>query len=236
MIGFVKRNVDRIKGSFACFALPCQVAAIRNYLKEAGHESFIIGLTCSSQQTIEATYYLLKRLKVKKEDVRELQYRGNGWPSGIQIECNRNIFIPNNNSLWSEIFHSRFFIRKKCFLCANTLNTASDIVLADPWLEFYLKNEKVGKTLVVVNSQKASDYLKRCYSDSYIELSPIDANLILQSQLYTIERKRRARNSLKIMTVYINLINNKWYRRLFLNPVLWNLHLYFKRIIENKII
>lgn len=55
LIGFIKSHLNEIKGVFACFALPCQTRAIRKILRSAGHKSIIIGLTCSSQQTIDAT-------------------------------------------------------------------------------------------------------------------------------------------------------------------------------------
>ena len=81
LIGFIKSHLDEISGTFACFTLPCQTRAVRTIIERAGHEAFIIGLTCSSQQTIDATKYLLKRVGISETDVNTLQYRGNGWPS-----------------------------------------------------------------------------------------------------------------------------------------------------------
>ena len=147
LVGFIKSHTDEITGRFACFTLPCQTRAVRAIVEKAGHEAFIIGLTCSSQQTLDATKYLLKRVGVDVANVIRLQYRGNGWPSGIQIETKdgRQVFLPNNNSIWTKIFHSRLFIRPKCFMCQDTLNKYCDVTLADPWLRQF-SEEKIGKT------------------------------------------------------------------------------------------
>ena len=90
LIGFIRDNIEYVRGTFACFCLPCQTRAIRSMLKRAGHECIIIGLTCSSSQDIEATKYLFKRERISMSDVRNLQYRGNGWPSGIQVLTKSN--------------------------------------------------------------------------------------------------------------------------------------------------
>lgn len=114
LVNYIRDNIKNIKGGFACFVLPCQAKAIRSILKKNGINSILIGLTCSSQQDIDATYYLLKRLNIKQEYVEYIQYRGNGWPSGIQITLKDNTqkTVPNNNSIWTQIFHSRLFIQK----------------------------------------------------------------------------------------------------------------------------
>ena len=121
LVQFVKQNIHDIQGGFACFVLPCQARAIRSILEKAGIPNILIGLTCSSQQSIEATYYLLERMQINKDDVLKIQYRGNGWPSGVQIHLKDNTvkYMSNNNSIWTKIFHSRLFIPKKCFYCQN---------------------------------------------------------------------------------------------------------------------
>lgn len=67
LIQFIKQHIHEIRGGFACFVLPCQARAIRSILEKAGITNFIIGLTCSSQQNIEATYYFLKRIHIEKK-------------------------------------------------------------------------------------------------------------------------------------------------------------------------
>lgn len=237
LYAFVKEHLDAIKGGFACFALPCQTKAIRNLVNKAGHYTQIIGLTCSSQQTLDATKYLLKRSGVSEQDVKHLQYRGNGWPSGIQIEKNdgQKVFIPNNGSLWTQIFHSRLFIKSKCIKCQDTMNRFSDITLADPWLKEYLVSESIGKTLVVENSP-GSGLLQHCHEDGYIRLERIPYTKVEESQIGTIKRKKSYRNHSLLSRRYYNFIHTNIYRKLVLIPFLFSLHCKLRSRVEQYLL
>lgn len=191
IINFIKNNTHKIKGSFVCFSLPCQTRAIRTIVERNGHSAFIIGLTCSSQLTLEGTKFLLKKIRLKEDEVKLIKYRGDGWPSGIRIDTRsgNHIFLENNSSIWTSIFHSRLFVRKKCLMCSNTLNLHCDIVLADPWLQEYKSSETIGQTMCVCYTNKAYSALNDCFNDGYIHMSPIGYDKVLESQKSTINRK-----------------------------------------------
>lgn len=236
LINFIKTHINNINGTFACFTLPCQTRAIRTIVEKAGHKTIIIGLTCSSQQTLDATKFLLKRMKINTKNVCNLQYRGNGWPSGIQIETNtgKNFFVANNKSVWNEIFHSRLFIREKCFMCQNTLNEQSDIALADPWLNEY-KSEKQGLTICTSFSLKGYNLLSSCSKDGYINLRSIPYDKLIESQKGTIQRKKYYRDSLSIINNFKKIINNPFYRFLILECNLFVLHNKLRTLFEKML-
>lgn len=238
LIEFIKQNINEIQGVFACFVLPCQARAIRSILERAGIANFIIGLTCSSQQSIEATYYLLKQLQIKKEDVSKIQYRGNGWPSGIQIHLKDNTtkYIPNNNSIWSQIFHSRLFIQKKCFYCQNTLNVCSDITLADPWLKEYFSTEKEGLSIIICNTPKGTKLIEDAQLNKYINIQPIDYNKATSSQKGTIKRKESYIKNKTLTRFMINIFSSTIYKKVILNStILFQIHNRIKNKIESYI-
>lgn len=234
LVEFIRTNTDKIKGTFACFCLPCQAKSIRNIIERSGHTCIILGLTCSSQQTKEATTYLLQRMKITEEDVTFLQYRGNGWPSGIQIHTvdGRRISIPNAPSIWSQIFHSRLFIRKKCFYCQNTLNTHSDIALADPWLPTYMKEEKLGQTIATSMTELGDKIIKSARDDQFIVIKDFSEQELYKSQKNTIERKKANLKNRKKTEFLIRIFHNGIYRRIMLMPLFWPIHVHFKQIIE----
>lgn len=239
LIKFIKDNIKKIKGKFACFVLPCQAQAIRILLQKQGIDSFLIGLTCSSQQSIDATYYLLKRLNIKRTNVNKIQYRGNGWPSGIQIHLknNKNIFVPNNNSLWTDIFHSRLFIQKRCFGCNNTLNIYSDISLADPWLQEYINEEKKGQTILICNSKYGYELICQIIDSNAIILKELDESLVIKSQNATIQRKNGYKKNNKWVYLLKKMHDSNLYKKLVLNNGFFlKLHNKLKKKIEQNII
>ena len=237
LVGFIKSHTDEITGGFACFTLPCQTRAVRAVVEKAGHEAFIIGLTCSSQQTLDATKYLLKHVGVDAANVSRLQYRGNGWPSGIQLETKdgRQVFVPNNNSIWTKIFHSRLFIRPKCFMCQDTLNKYCDVTLADPWLRQF-SEEKIGKTLVVCNTDTGNTLLRQCANEKNLILADIDYSEVVKSQKGTILRKKSYLVAPNICKYYRVVLKNKVYRNVMCTPTLFQLHCKLKRLVERYLL
>lgn len=239
LIKFIKEHLNEIKGGFACFVLPCQAAAIRAILNKAGIASVLIGLTCSSQQSIDATYYLLRRLHIKKSEIEHIQYRGNGWPSGIQIVLRDKSthYVPNNDSIWTQIFHSRLFIQKRCFSCNNTLNDNSDIVLADPWLKNFIEYEKIGQTIVICQTKIGLDLINQMIYNCIIQLSTINENLIIESQKNTIERKLKYKtNAIKTKRIYSIFLSPLYKKIILSNHSLFKIHNKMKNLLEYKIL
>ena len=238
LIGFVKSHQNEIKGTLACFALPCQTKAIKSICERYGHKVFIIGLTCSSQQTLDATKYLLKRINIKEQNVCHIQYRGNGWPSGITIKTkdNKKTFIANNASIWNRIFHSRLFIRPKCFMCKDTLNQHSDIALADPWLKEYISSEKIGMTLATCFSETGNRILTQAQNDNYIHTNEISWQQVILSQKSTLDRKESDRHHPDRIKLFRRLCTKSWYRFLVLDIGLLSLHCKIKNCFEKTML
>lgn len=191
LIEFVKENIDNIESPFACFALPCQVTPIKKILDKSDKESYIIELTCSSQQRYEATEFLIKKSNIDKKEISMIRYRGNGWPGGTNITLHNgeNIFFDNTNSIWTQIFHSHLFIMPRCFFCSPSKDTVSDIILADPWNIDHPKNEKEGRSLCLIKTGKIASFLNELADESIIEYEKRNKTDLLRSQLGVIIRK-----------------------------------------------
>lgn len=235
IIHFLKKNLDNIKSPFLCFALPCQARGIRALLEARGIKTYIIQLTCSSQQTKAATNYLLQRVCVSQNVVKYIKYRGNGWPSGVQIQTKggNEIFIPNNNSIWMNIFHSRLFIQKRCRTCNPFLPVACDIAVADPWRIDSPTTEKEGRTLCAVYSEEMLDILKRMSDDGDLTLSSIDKKLYFYSQEFTIKQKRVFAENHIFVRLYEKIIYSKIYSKYVLSyNVLFDLHCKINDILK----
>ena len=234
---FVKAHINEIEGTFACFAIPCQVRAIRHHKTKVGKEAIIIGLVCSSQQTIDATYYLLKRLHIDRNEVSRIQYRGNGWPSGVQILCKNGNkhFVKNNGSIWTEIFHSKLFIYKKCYKCDNTLNRFCDIVLADPWTIDKIEDGKEGRTLFASYTRTGENIIVQAQKDRYIECERIENEALERSQVYTINRKKNYASSRLVQKVLKPLYLSKSYHKLVSQGFMFRTHCTIKNFIERRI-
>ena len=89
---------------FAVVGLPCHIHGIRKaeQINKKLKERIVlhIGIVCNHAPTILATEFLLEKIKVKKEDVKKLDYRGEGWPGGMAITTKNGnkIFVPHFSS------------------------------------------------------------------------------------------------------------------------------------------
>ncbi len=233
------RTVDCVvKKNILLFCLPCQVKLIRNICEKSQLGVIIVGLTCSSQQKIGATYYLLSRLKIEKNHVSHIQYRGNGWPSGIQIQMKsgEKKFVKNNGSLWRDIFHSKLFVMKRCFGCDNTLNDYADISLADPWLKDYSQNERIGQTLFFSQTVLGQTLINACLESGSVIAKQVENILVEESQKKTILRKRRYKENPKLRGIIIKIVDNTYYRKAMHNSFFFSLHCKALNFIENRIL
>ena len=96
---------------FAVVGLPCHIHGIRKVeqinKKLKDKIVFHFGIVCNHAPTFLATEFLLKKLNIKKEDIKLLSYRGEGWPGGMKIITKKNkvhfISLPSFN-YWSGIF------------------------------------------------------------------------------------------------------------------------------------
>ena len=191
--GFIREHIGEITNGIIVSCPPCQVSAIRNMLKKEEIPCFIISFCCSGQTTIEGTWKYYDLLGIKKEYVVNMQYRGNGWPSGIQIwlKDGTTIFRDNYTEPWNTIHASRLYQPKRCFFCTFDTSYNSDISLADPWLTDYLSNDKIGSTLFLVNTSQGLEAISELSQKGKIEITSSDYNSFYIAQRPNVEKRNR---------------------------------------------
>ena len=178
LVRFVRDNIDNIKNGIVLTCAPCQVASIRSLLNRKKIKNFIVSYCCSGQTTIEGTWCYYKFLGIDKENVQNMQYRGNGWPSGIQIWLKNGCVIRKGNwtEPWISIHQSNLFKPKRCLFCKLDMGHNADFNLADPWLERYKKMEKKGASLCVVTSPLGKKVFDELILANNVEVIPSSYN------------------------------------------------------------
>ncbi len=192
-ISFIKNNISNIKDGIIVTCMPCQVRPIKSFLTRNNVKHFVISLCCSGQTTVQGTYFYYKLLGICKEDVDHIKYRGNGWPSGIQIELNNGAIIKRDNYTypWTLMHQSLLYRPKRCLCCTIKSSDSADVTLADPWLKGYVGVDSVGNSLVICNHQ-GYNIVKELYQKNLISLIEIDEITYIQSQKGTIQIKSKA--------------------------------------------
>lgn len=214
---FLKENIKEVKSPIMITCLPCQIIPIKRLMNNHAIETVIISLVCSAQLEKEATYYFLEKNNIVISEVKEFRYRGNGWPSGIQIKTDeKEYFFHNNNSKWIDIFHSQIFTLNRCLSCKDTFGLEADISIADPWLKRYVKKETIGSSIVIPHTVKGEDIIISMIDNTDLEvieiLSQEDAIL---SQKGTLIKKfilKKYKNKfLKLIKIFKSEIYKKYF-------------------------
>lgn len=193
IVRFLRENLDNIKNGVVVTCTPCQVAAVRQLLTKNKIHCFILSFSCSGQTVIEGTWKYYELLGIQKEDVVNMQYRGNGWPSGIQIELKNGhkIYKDNYTEPWKTLHKSKLYTPKRCLYCKRDTGYNADIALADPWLQKFLHKDKLGHTLCIPFSEKGLDLLQELQKESLVHLEKSSYNDYAVAQKPNIQKEVR---------------------------------------------
>lgn len=235
LVEFIKENINKIKGGIVLSCGPCQVTPIRTILKKQGIKNFIISYCCSGQTTVEGTWCYYKLLGIDKNDVLNMQYRGNGWPSGIQIWLKNNTIVKKDNwtEPWISIHQSNLFKPKRCLFCKQDLGKSADINLADPWLEKYKLNEKTGATLCILCSKEGKNVFNDIVASNEIEVIPSNYNEYAIAEKPNVHKELSLYSERLYKNRIVKLVGNKFYRMwASKNQRTIKLHIHLQRIIQ----
>lgn len=193
----VLKEVLKEDGRFAFVGLPCQIHSLRKAeMNIKGLKEKIIlhiGLFCSHTVNFNGTYFLLRKLGVTPGRVREIAYRGMGWPGCMFIRLKGDEvltlqYVGSWNAYWPP-FSSFFFTPLRCLMCMDETNEFSDVSVGDAWLK-ELKTERIGKSIIVVRTEKGREILDLASSTGVLTLKPINPSKVKRSQAEPLKFKK----------------------------------------------
>ena len=185
-------------GNYAFVGKPCEIQALRKLqdlvpeLKKQVRLS--IGIFCACTPPRSNTASFLSRWGVKLEDIKKIQYRGNGWPGLFRASNGCKILLERPYiDAWRHLVATNLSIR--CMLCFDTFAHGADVSVGDPWGKELIASEQRGLSLVVVRSERAKDNIRsaeKCGAISLIETTRADV-LTYQKALVGKIQKARAK-------------------------------------------
>lgn len=176
---------------FAVVGLPCHIQGVRKAEKtnKKLREKIVLhlGLFCSMVPSIHATELLLHKLEIKQENIKKINYRGQGWPGGMNIKfTDGTIKFLKLEDYYDEIFGA--FKSYRCLLCCDHASELSDISFADAWHE--KDRDDIGLSITISRNDKAEKILQKMAKDRVVKLSKIADEKVKKSQDYMLFKKR----------------------------------------------
>ncbi|MGI6078623.1 MAG: Coenzyme F420 hydrogenase/dehydrogenase, beta subunit C-terminal domain [Fastidiosipilaceae bacterium] len=193
------KEILRSKDSerFAIVGLPCHLQAVRKL--EAQNPKLMkkivlhVGIACSHTPNFHATDFILYQLGVRKEDVAQLSYRGEGWPGKMQVKLKKGLSL-NVGNYWGRGF-GQGFVPCRCTLCCDHMAEFSDISFADAWLPEIQKNDTIGTSLIICRNQETLAILESMNSRDLIKLEHIAPELAAETQKSNLKFKKGGLNA-----------------------------------------
>jgi coenzyme F420 hydrogenase subunit beta len=187
------RAVKESEGRFAVVGLPCHVHGLRkaqSFDPELdGRIVLSIGLFCGMTRPPLATAVALRRRGVEPRSVKQIRYRGCGWPGMLQVTL-------RDGSVRSEPLESydvppfTCFFPSRCTLCSDGLAELADISCGDAWLPGYRSDDQ-GSSIVITRSSRGEDFLSSVGCDA-ISVHPVSPDIVVQAQQRMLQFKKRA--------------------------------------------
>ena len=191
------KEIARESGRFAVVGLPCHIHGIRK-AEEVSTAlkkkiTLHIGLLCSHMVTFAGIYNLLRKLKIEKDLVRKINYRGDGWPGSLSVHLDHGHYkrVPLTDSwkgYWS-LFSSFFFTPMRCTMCPDQTAELADISLGDAWLPEF-RSDRTGRSIVICRTKFGQRLLEKAMQFKVVSLKQVNSGKILQSQKANLKFKK----------------------------------------------
>ena len=175
---------------------PCDTAAAISLADKHPELHLKLGLVltffCAGTPCTDATLEMLSSMGVAPEQVRELHYRGDGWPGGFKVHLKNGNgangdgpFLPYEEA-WARLATKRPL---RCHLCPDGLGRVADLACGDGWHRRD-ESDNPGHSLVLVRTPRGQRILEGARAAGYIELQPAGAPEVLKAQENLLGRRR----------------------------------------------
>jgi coenzyme F420 hydrogenase subunit beta len=193
---YALKDIMHESGRFAVVGLPCHLHGIRKaeqMFPELRKKIVLhLGLMCSHMVSFAGTEFVIEKLHIKKDQIQDITYRGNGWPGTMNIKtAQATTSIPlvgNWRSYWP-VFSSFLYTPMRCTMCPDQLAELADISLGDAWLPEF-RSDRIGKSILVTRTQYANNLLTKLQADGKISLSPSSQEKVKHSQAVNLRFKK----------------------------------------------
>lgn len=200
----LKEIIKSKKKKFAVVGLPCHIHGIRKFQKInpilKKKIKICLGIMCGEGVNFSGTSFILKQLKLKPNEVKKFQYRGDGWP-GNMTAVKKNGQIKRVPFLQAfKTFTMGFFTFERCFLCTDLTNELADISFGDAWIPRLMKS-KNGINFIITRTQIGQKLLNKVRK--YISYKPVNSGLIIESKKKRLFCKKESHKLLTIVAKFL---------------------------------
>lgn len=192
---------------------PCQVAGIKSIFKNS-EQLVTIDLICHGVPSPQYFYESLPQY-ITKDKISNIIFRVNSqYHLIIKGEDNKTLFErPLDNDIYMKAFFNKIIFRPSCYSCPFAQKKrVSDLTLGDFWglKSNYITQKENGVSLVLINTQKGSELLKRIEKDIKYEVRSLKEAQKYNEQLNTPSKANIRAYIFNAIYPYFNFKKSVW--------------------------
>lgn len=172
---------------------PAEIAAIKNARRLRPELNRKVGVTlsflCAETPSTEGTLALLKHLGLDSAKLRDLRYRGNGWPGDFAPTLEGEKTPRTRMSYRDSWGFLQAFRPWSVQLWPDGSGELADICCGDPWYESP-NGSNPGISLVIARTTRGREIVEGAAAAGYLTLKPAEYWKLSKSQWGLLEKKR----------------------------------------------
>lgn len=184
---------------------PCDVAGLQKACQLRSDlnnkNGLSIGIFCAGTPSSRGTLELLKKMKIYHDLIKDVRYRGIGWPGMFTV----NLQDSQSASHKIPYMEAWGFLQKyrpyRCYLCPDGTASYADISCGDPWYRSIQENE-AGYSLVIVRTEKGKEILKGAIDAGYLSMERVEIQKLIDSQEGLLQKRKEIWGRLFMMGIF----------------------------------
>ncbi len=171
---------------------PVEIAAVRNACqlrpRLAAKVGVMLSFYCAETPPFAGTLALLQRVGIPPEQVKELRYRGHGWPGHFAVEGGDGIEQRAKMTYRESWGFLQAFRPWSAHLWPDGGGELADVSCGDPW---YVEPDGLnpGFSLVVARTARGRELVEGAMRAGYLTLQPAEPWKLIRSQQGLLEKK-----------------------------------------------
>ncbi|MGO1568204.1 MAG: Coenzyme F420 hydrogenase/dehydrogenase, beta subunit C-terminal domain [Brachybacterium sp.] len=187
------RDVRRMSSSETVTGKPCEAAAMRSMSGTSGGP-LILSFFCAGTPSQEATDEVITHLGGSPNSVKELWYRGRGWPGRFTaVHDDGRTVDTSYDSSWGQTLGPS--VPWRCRTCGDGMGESADLVAGDLWdtdeRGYPLFEEMDGVSVLIARTPRGERAARAAAEASYVHLEPVTVDEVLAAQPAQVSRRER---------------------------------------------
>lgn len=186
-------EVRRAASPHVFIGKPCDIQGLRkaeSLVPELREKvGLAVGIFCAGTPATAGVLNLLAGLRISREDLHDIKFRGNGWPGSFSVRLKNGSPCPQDVSYavsWGFLQKYRPF---RCYLCPDGTSEFADISCGDPWYKEPADDDP-GRSLVLARTVKGREVLHKAMEAGYLDLERMDPKVLELSQINLLMKRR----------------------------------------------